>query len=129
MTKAIRSPNVEGRSGVQERIHHSGLGIAFVDSLNGLATLAWDDGPLAVAKRLECVRLQRRFPKAGCGVDGRALGNVRSRKESPVGEFGPTARHILVWCLRNNDTFAAMDFGRRLGARCFRTGTRGISRS
>src|SRR5439155_16837889 len=30
----------------------------------------------------------------------------------------------LVWCLRNNYTFAAMDFGRRLGARCFRTGTR-----
>src|SRR5437867_6726278 len=23
---------------------------------------------------------------------------------------------MLVWCLRNNHTFAAMDFGRRLGA-------------
>src|SRR5437016_9433491 len=29
-----------------------------------------------------------------------------------------------MWCLRNIYTFAAMDFGRRLGARCFRTGTR-----
>src|SRR5207253_5729172 len=33
---------------------------------------------------------------------------------------GPLARekseYTLVWCLRNNDTFAAMDFGRRLGA-------------
>src|SRR6059036_2762929 len=25
-------------------------------------------------------------------------------------------RQWLVWCLRNNYTFAAMDFGRRLGA-------------
>src|SRR5437667_1718669 len=37
---------------------------------------------------------------------------------------GHVAQEILVWCLRNNYTFAAMDFGRRLGARCFRTGTR-----
>src|SRR5438034_445264 len=29
---------------------------------------------------------------------------------------GHVAHEILVWCLRNNYTFAAMDFGRRLGA-------------
>src|SRR5437667_2065354 len=27
-----------------------------------------------------------------------------------------TKRGLLVWCLRNSYTFAAMDFGRRLGA-------------
>src|SRR5216684_351046 len=43
--------------------------------------------------------------RARVGPDPRALGSLRCGNE----------RH-LVWCFRNNYTFAAMDFGRRLGA-------------
>src|SRR3989475_5950389 len=33
-----------------------------------------------------------------------------------AGEINHHRQWSLVWCLRNNYTFAAMDFGRRLGA-------------
>src|SRR5437899_6011780 len=62
------------------------------------------------------VKKKRLEQMLGSGKTGRASAGVK-------GSTGPLRLHAcssqcvkLVWCLRNNYRFAAMDFGRRLGA-------------
>src|SRR6185503_13259125 len=57
-------------------------------------------------QRKRCVPF-RRAAYVGGGIKMRPCMNAR---------LDAVAESQLVWCLRNNYTFAAMDFGRRLGA-------------
>src|SRR5438445_12978893 len=66
------------------------------------------------AKRLECVRIIGAFRLARDGQ--RFMVPMHGGKAEEASHDPPVCcRHriCLVWCLRNNYTFAAMDFGRR----------------
>src|SRR5207245_7835682 len=73
-------------------------------------------GPATVAAR----RLQDRGETGRAvfkAAEGLRTGDWEKRDRKPLRPSSQTAVYRrLVWCLRNNYTFAAMDFGRRLGA-------------
>jgi len=62
------------------------------DKSDALQTLRAVRRHQAVAKRLECVRLQRRFPKAGCNS---LPGQVRGERACFVANFEPPQRDFL----------------------------------